>query len=144
VAAQEAARDDLTVPARQGVHCRGRRHVRRPGEQKDGRSIHDATAGEKCAQRDGDIGRNGRKDVFDSGERGDQPIQRTGREPLEKRDDVCQGRDPLGSASVATAITAMPSPRPIHPIPSFVFAFTDTCAEPVRSACASLSFMASR
>src|SRR5436309_4287276 len=144
VAAQEAARDDLAMPARQGVHGGARPHVRRPGEQEDGPRVHDAAAGEKSAQRDGNIGRNGRKDVFDGGERGDQPVQRTGREPLEKRNEVGQGRGPLGSASVTTAITAMPSPRPIHPIPSFVFAFTETCAGPVSSASASFSFMASR
>src|SRR6266550_5165909 len=143
VATQEAASHHGAMTACQGVDAGSRRHIRRPGERKHQPGIHHPTTGQERAQRHGDIRGDGWEDVFDGGQRGDEGVERPGGQLLEKRDEVLQ-ETLLGSASVATASTAIPSPRPIQPMPSFVFAFTDTCADPASSASASFSSIASR
>ena len=113
------------MPARRHVHSCPRPDVRDPREREDQPGIHYATTRQKCAERYGHVGGNGRNDVFDGGEHSDQRVERRGGELLEKGDEVCQEALP-GSCNVATAITATPSPRPIQPMPSFVFALTET------------------
>src|SRR6266480_5893881 len=147
---QKPTRYHVAMPARQRIDGGPRPHVRSPGEQEDEPRVQHPAPGQECAEGDRDVRGNWRKDVFDGGQHGDQRVQRNRREVFEKREEVGQVSDspplergPAGSASVATAITAIPSPRPIQPIPSFVFAFTDTCAGPVSNASARRSFIAS-
>src|ERR1041384_7501696 len=153
VAPEKATRDERAVAARQGVDARGGAHVRDPREREHEPDVHVAPACQECAECHGHVGGDRREDVFGGGQNRDQGVERSGGELLEKREKVRQvtecpplGRAALGGgpASVPIAITATPSPRPTHPMPSFVFAFTDTCAGPVRSAPASRAFIVSR
>src|SRR5438552_7122638 len=150
VPSQDAARYQSAVAPGEPIDGRSRAHVRRPGQDENQPRVHHAAARQERAECDGDVGGNRRKDVFDGGQHGDQRGQRPGGELLEKREKVRQetecpplSRWALGPVSVATAMTAMPSPRPIQPMPSFVLAFTETCAGPVSSASESFSSMAS-
>ena len=80
----------------------------------------DAAMGEERAQRHRRVGGDRRDDVLHRGEEGEDAVDRGGGQT---RDPVQQGFDQRAS-SVATAITASPSPRPMNPMPSLVLAFT--------------------
>src|SRR5947208_5049173 len=130
--AEPAAERGPAVAPRQEIHRGPRADVRGPGDAEDGPGIEEPPPRQKRPQRDGGVGRQGGNDVLQAGEGGDGSIEQTGRKRFQERDE-------LGHPSTATAITAIPSPFPIHPIPSFVFAFTDTWAGADRSASASFS-----
>src|SRR3989454_11529755 len=135
--AELAAERGPAVAPRQEVHGGPRADVRGPGEPEDGPGIEEPPSRQKRPQRDGGVGREGGDDVLQAGEGGEGSVEQTGRKRFQERDE-------LGHPSTATAITAIPSPFPIHPIPSFVFAFTETCAGADRSASASFSSIRSR
>src|SRR2546425_13973 len=88
-------------------------------------------------------GRGGerRNEVLEGGEGRDQGVQRCCGQPLEEREKIAQTR---ACSSSATASAATPSPLPIQPIPSFVFALTETIEYPLTSAPARFSRMSSR
>src|SRR2546422_82429 len=130
--AELAAERGPAVAPRQEVHGGARADVRGPGEAEDGPGIEEPPPRQKRPQRDGGVGREGGDDVLQAGEGGDGSVEQTGRKRFQERDE-------LGHPSTATAITAIPSPFPIHPIPSFVFAFTETWAGADSSASASFS-----
>src|SRR2546427_7459472 len=118
-----------------------RRDVRRPRESEDRPEVEPASPGEERAERHGGVGGQRWDDVLECRERRDQAVQRSGRQALEEREKIAQGR---ACSSSATASTATPSPLPIQPLPSFVLALTDTVENPLTSAPARLSRMSSR
>src|SRR5207247_1637283 len=128
-------------PAGHPVDGGRRGEVRRPCEAEDRPEVEPAAPREERPQRHGGVGRQRRNDVFERRERGDQGVQQSGREPLEEREKIAQGR---ACSSSATASTAIPSPLPIHPIPSFVFALTETAEYPLTIAPTRRLRMASR
>src|SRR5205814_9175488 len=84
------------------------------------------------AERDGGVGGNGRENILERGEGGDQRVERARREGFERVDEIAH-------SNTATAMTAIPSARPIHPIPSLVFPFTEMPSGATDSAPASRS-----
>ena len=101
-------------------HRAGR--IERPREQEDGERPGGAVMRQERAQGDGHVGWHDRDDVLEEGQdREDRihPCRRQGGEPAQ--DGVDQRR-----SSVATAIAAMPSRRPMNPIPSLVLPLTFT------------------
>src|SRR2546428_1504688 len=125
------------IAPRHGIHPRRRADVGDPGDEEHAPDVQGSPTGEEAAQRDGGVRGHRGKDVLDGGEQPDQGIERAGGKGLE-------GSEEAGHyVSTATAITATPSPRPIHPIPSLVLAFTDTVDGGTSSAPASRSCIAS-
>jgi len=124
VPAEKAARDQSPMASRQRIDTRSRSHVCDPGQYEDEPRIHDSPSRQERAERHGDIRGDRREDIFDGGQYRDERVERSGGELLEIREKVRQ--ETLSPRSVATAKTATPSPRPIQPIPSLVFAFTET------------------
>src|SRR5438093_10504212 len=70
------------------------------------------------AERYYGVGGNGGENVLQGGEDRDQRVERAGREGFERMDEV-------GHSNTATAMTAIPSARPIAPMPSLVSPFTE-------------------
>src|SRR5204862_6215014 len=116
-----------SIPSGQPVHGGRRGEVRRPCEAEDRPEVEPAAPREERPQRHGGVGRQRRNDVFERRERGDQDVQQSGREPLEEREKISRWR---ACSRSATASPALASPLPIHPIPSFVFAFTEPADTP--------------
>src|SRR6059058_5487799 len=100
-----------------------RRDVRRPREAEDRPEVEPAPPGEERAERHGGVGGQRRNEVLEGGEGRDQAVQRSCGQPLEESEKIAQTR---ACSSSATARAATPSPLPIQPIPSFVFALTET------------------
>jgi hypothetical protein len=73
---------------------------------------------EEGTEGDRRIGRNRRDDVLDRGEQCENGVNGGGRKLRQPRQQGFYQR----ASRVATAITAIPSPRPIKPIPSLLLA----------------------
>src|SRR5207248_6595241 len=130
-----------TVAPGQPVHGRAARHVAAPGETEHDAGVERAAAGEERTHRHGAVGRYERKDILERRQHSDQRVQEAGWEVLEEREQV--GQTAGLTVSSATAITATPSPRPIHPMPSLVLALTEMVEKPATRAPASRSRMSS-
>src|SRR2546422_560111 len=89
-----------------------------PRESEHGPRIQRPPPRQERAERYYGVGGNGGENILEGGEDGDQRVERDGREGFERMDEV-------GHSNTATAMTAIPSARPIHPIPSLVFPFTE-------------------
>lgn len=139
-AAEGTGEEGAAVAAPDGVDERGAADVADPGDGEDDPGIERAAPRQKGAERDRDIGGGGGEDVFDGGEATDERVQRNRREGLQEPQQIGQVR---ASSSSATAITAMPSPRPMNPIPSLVFALTERLEKPAMAASASFSRISS-
>src|SRR5438552_6939442 len=105
-----------------------------PREHKYGRRIERPPPRQERAECDGRVGGNGREKILEGGEGGDQRVQRARREGFERVDEIAH-------SNTATAMTAIPSARPIHPIPSLVFPFTEMASADTDSAPARRSRM---
>src|SRR5205814_9893877 len=114
------------------IHGRPGADVGGPGEPEHGPRVEGPPPRQERDERHDGIGRNGGEDIFDGGEDGDQRVERARREGLERVDEI-------GHSNTATAMTAIPSARPIHPIPSLVFPFTEIASGATESASASRS-----
>src|SRR2546422_8474812 len=90
--------------------------------------VEPASPGEERAERHGGVGGQRWNDVLECPERRDQAVERSGRQALEEREKIAQGR---AWSSTATASTPTPSPLPVPPLPSFVFRFTRTVEKPL-------------
>src|SRR5437879_13911806 len=100
------------IPGRPGAD------VSTPRESEHGPWIQRPSPRQECAERNDGVRGNGGKNIFESGEDGNQGVERAWREGFERVDEI-------GHSNSATAMTAIPSARPIHPIPSLVFPFTE-------------------
>src|SRR5438128_6706024 len=89
-----------------------------PRESEHGPRIQRPPPRQERAERYYGVGGNGGENVLQGGEDRDQRVERAGREGFERMDEV-------GHSNTATAMTAIPSARPIHPLPSLVFPFTE-------------------
>ena len=119
-AAGGSGEEPAPVLPRRHVDGRGAEQVRGPGHQEDGNRGGQSAVGEEGAECHRGVRRNRRYDVLHGGEQGENDVDRRwGKlgEPLQQRFDQ-------RASSVATAITASPSPLPMNPMPSFVLAFT--------------------
>src|SRR5438094_8352057 len=103
-----------------------------PSAPEPGPRIQRPPPRQERAERDGGVGGNGRENILEGGEGGDQRVQRARREGFERVDEIAH-------SNTATAMTAIPSARPIHPIPSLVFPFTAMAPGATDSAPASRS-----
>src|SRR2546421_5298901 len=110
---------------------RSRRDVRHPREAEDRPEVEPASPGEERAERHGGVGGQRWNDVLECRERRDQAVQRSGRQALEEREKIAQGR---ARSSSATPSTPTPSPLPIQPLSPVLFAFTQTVQNPLTSA----------
>ncbi len=114
------------------VHRRGAGEVGEPGDEEDAERSGQTPIGEEGTQRHSSIRGHRRDHVLDRGKQGENGVDGDGRK---LRHPPEQGLDQRAS-SVATAMTAMPSPRPMNPIPSLVLALrlTEPGLAPNRSA----------
>src|SRR2546425_1131927 len=106
----------MFVPSKE--HRRPGVHVGARGEPKPARGYRHPPPRQERTERDDGVGGNEGENILEGGEDGDQRVERARREGFERVDEI-------GHSNTATAMTAIPSARPIHPIPSFVFPFTE-------------------
>src|SRR6266566_237401 len=129
-----------SVAACQPVDQGRRADVRYPRETEHRPGVEPAPPGEERPERDGGVSGQRRNEGLERRERRDQSVQRCGRQALEEREEIAQAR---ACSFSDTASTATPSPLPIQPIPSFVFALTEMVEYPLTSAPARFSRMSS-
>src|SRR5439155_4823803 len=115
---QPAATARPPVAPGQTVHGRRRADVAAPGDDEHAPRAQPPPARKKGSERLGGIRGHGWKDALQRGEPGDRRVEEAWGEGVEKAKQ--------GHCKTATAITASPSPFPIHPIPSLLFPFTET------------------
>src|SRR5690348_9789838 len=133
------------VTAADAVHHHGAADVTEPCRSEGGGDAALTPGCEKTANGNDGVSRNWREDILDRRDDGECGVQRAeghGGQPGEERRHH-YGVESLG-ARLATAMQANPSPRPIHPIPSFVFPLTLTSVVVTRRARASAARIASR
>src|SRR5204862_8190891 len=96
-----------SVASCQPVHGGRRRDVRHPREAEDRPEVELAPPREERAERHGGVGGQRWNDVLECRERRDQAVERSGRQALEEREKIAQGR---ACASSAAAGNATPPP----------------------------------
>ena len=107
------------VAARSEIHGSGAEQIGGPGHQKHARGGGQSAIREEGAQSNCSVGRHRGNHVLNCCEQGENGVDGAGRELGYPPKQRFYQR----ASSVAIAMTAMPSPRPMNPIPSFVFAF---------------------
>src|ERR1041384_6064203 len=120
-----------TVAAPDAIDQHRRRDVAGPRDGEHTPRIEHAATGEEGAEGHNGVGGDRGEDVFDGGEESDGEVQRSGGERFQPRQQMWHGYPLLDFLAVSassistTAITATPSPRPMKPMPSLVFALIE-------------------